>query len=66
MIDVDELLPTPDAVRLTGRSHETLRLWAKTGRVKAQRLGGRLWMYDRADLERMVTEMDTKLRKIGT
>jgi len=66
MIDVAELVPMPEAARLVGRSTQTLRLWARTGRVRSRNLGGRLWVFDRQDLERVAAEMNVKIaERIG-
>lgn len=56
MIDTAEMVAMPDAARLAGRTTQTLRLWAKGGKVRAQNLGGRLWVFDRHDLERVIAQ----------
>ncbi len=64
MTGTESLVPMPDAVRLTGRSNQTLRSWARQGKIRGQNLGGRLWVFQREDLERY-TEGETEKIKIS-
>ena len=61
MIGTENLVSMPEATRQTGLSSQTLRIWARTGKVRAQNLGGRLWVFDRADLERATAERQQRI-----
>ncbi len=64
MIDLDMvgLVSMPEARKLTGFDRLTLRHWALTGRVRATNLAGRLWLFDRGDLERQMAARRDKIR----
>lgn len=48
---IDELVPMGEATRRLGRSNETLRLWARAGRLRGRCLDGRLWVFEAASIE---------------
>ncbi len=50
---LEPLLSLDDAARLLGRTHWTLRLWAKDGRIQCVRLGRRL-MVEPAEIRRLI------------
>jgi len=49
MTEDGELLSVRDVARLCGRSEETVRRWIWSGKLKAQKLGGQLFV-NRADV----------------
>ncbi len=52
MVD-DDLLTLPDIAEMTGMAGPTVRVWVKTGRLPATKVG-RGWLVKRGDLEDML------------
>ena len=50
------LLSTCHAARILGVCEATVRIWANTGRLPAQRLVNGQHIYDLADVERLAAE----------
>jgi excisionase family DNA binding protein len=49
-----QLLTTGEAARLAGVSAETIRMWARSGRLPVQRTARGLCVYQRDDIDRIV------------
>ena len=56
----DELLPTMHAARIVNRSAETIRIWAKSGRLSYVKLAGGQRLFRRSEIERLREELDDK------
>ena len=54
--ELTRYVPIHEATRLAGRSPATLKAWAKSGLVQATCPWNKLWLFDRADLERVISE----------
>lgn len=51
---MSNLITAGEAARLLGITVNTFRQWVKRGKVQpAQKIHDRLWLYDRATIERM-------------
>lgn len=61
MIEVQDLVPMPQAVRETGYNHQTLRQWARTGKIEGVNLAGKLWVFSRDDIDRLRAEQPAQL-----
>lgn len=49
-----DLITAGEAARLLGIKVETFRQWVKRGKIQpAQKITARLWLYDRAEVERL-------------
>jgi excisionase family DNA binding protein len=57
MTDTDDrVLSTEEAAELLGVKPKTVRLWAKTGKIPARRVGGKLWRFSRAQVLAFIRE----------
>lgn len=54
-LNMQELIPVPEAARRAGVARNTMRLAAKNGKIKAVKLG-RDWFVDASDIERWKEE----------
>ena len=61
-LDITGLVTMPEARRMTGLDRLTLRQWALTGRVRGVNMAGRLWVFNRDDLERAMAARRDKIR----
>ena len=61
LVTTADLVGMPDAVKLTGVSGQTLRRWVKKGRIQGENIAGRLWTFDRAELERIAAERQERV-----
>ena len=58
MNEEQELFTTSAAARLIGRSSESVRAYARAGRIAATRTTTGLRLFRRADLERLAAELE--------
>ena len=53
---LDNVIPMSEASRLLQRSPVTLRAWIRAGRLSGRCFDGRLWLFDRTEIERLLAE----------
>ncbi len=54
------LIPSSHAARLIGVSQSTIRLWANSGKLPAQKLAGGMNVFELADVERLAAERQVR------
>ena len=60
MVQVAELLTSGDAARVAGVSVDTIRVWDRNGVLHARRTAGGVRLFEREDVERVVSERQAR------
>lgn len=60
-----DIILTAEAARIAGVVPATVRLWERSGRLRAQKTSSGTRLYRRRDVERVAKERDARLRLGG-
>lgn len=56
MSQANDLLFTSEAARILAVSGETVRLWERTGRLRAVKIGAGIRVFERSEIERLAAD----------
>lgn len=56
MFEANNLLFTSEAARILSVSGETVRLWERTGRLHARKIGAGIRVFERDEIERLAAD----------
>ena len=62
---IDDVVSMAEASRLLGRDPVALRNWIRAGRLSGRLIDGRVYIFDRAEVERAATTMPRRKPGFG-